>query len=136
MLVRVITSLKWQGKFEGFAKTFAKLKDDLRLRMVEVIQLAKLKTYTIVTSMDVKLSDIKALLRGRTVFEEEIAHFLDTHGGARRLLNDSAFLLRFVQKVEGWSEEPGNRSVHFGPDFAPRRGTSVRGSVEEYALAG
>jgi hypothetical protein len=140
--VRVITSLKWQDKFEEFAETFAKLKDDLRDQVFLVIQLTTLETLSVATStkvkvdrVDVRLSDIQALLRGRTAFEKEIAHFLDRNGGAARSLNDDLFLSRLVKKAEGWGEESEhwreNRSVHFELDSHPRRRTTSRRRSQE-----
>ena len=148
MVVRVVTSLKWQDKFEEFAETFAKLKDDLRDQVSLVIQLTTLETLSVATStkakvdrVAVRLSDIQALLRGRTAFEKEIAHFLESNGGAERSLNDDLFLSRLVKKAEGWGEEPEhlreNRSVHFEPGSHSRRRTpSRRYSQEEDQASG
>ena len=134
--MRVITSLKWQDKFEEFAETFASLKADLHTQVLQAIHWISLETHSVVTStnakldgFDVRLSDIQALLRARTAPEKEIALFLDNNGGVERSLDDDAFLRRLIKK-EGQSEEPEprheNRSVHFELTSRPPRGSHPR----------
>lgn len=132
--MRVITSLKWQDKFEDFSESFAKLKGDLRDQVFLVIQLTGLEIHSVATStkakvdgIDTTLTDVRALLRGYTAFEKDIADFLKRNGGAERSLHDDRFLSSLVKKVEGWREEPEswreNRSVRF------ERGTRSRGKA-------
>ena len=135
-LVRVITSLKWQDKFEEFAEMFANLKMDLHTQVLQAIHWISLETHSVVTStnakldgFDVRLSDIQALLRARTAPEKEIALFLDNNGGPKRSLDDDSFLRRLIKK-ENRSEEPElrreNRSVRFEPTSRPHRGSRSR----------
>jgi hypothetical protein len=135
--VRVITSLKWQDKFEEFSQNFAKLTGDLRDQISLVIQWTNLGIHSVakekkakVYEVDTKLSDIRAFLPSHTAFEKEIALFLASNGGAERSLYNDEFLSRLVKKAEGWSEVHGpwreNRSVHFEPGNNSRRRTSSR----------
>lgn len=122
-------SLKWQEKFEEFAESFMKLKEDLRTRILVVIHLTSLETHRVTTStqakvdqVDVKLDDIKNLLRGRTALEKDISRFIERYGPMENFTRDDASLARLVKKVEGLGDE---RQVHFDPEHVqPRRRNS------------